>query len=110
MVTNTTENEWNRALEAVFSRVAIDPAFKTLALEDAHAALKKVSGIQLPADAKIRFVEKVEELVIPFPRGDRSCGEITDSEALEQISGGARNPFGSYYGSLPEEWRLQRGL
>ena len=88
-----TAHQWTPAkVEAtkreLLRRAAEDRPFRQRCLDDAPAAIKEVSGLDLPADGpRIRFVERLEELVIVLPSMTDSDNEVSD-EDLELIAGG----------------------
>jgi hypothetical protein len=69
----------------VLRRASADDAFRRRCLENAAAAIREVSGLEPPATGpRIRFVERVEEVVILLPP---LHGELSD-EDLELVTGG----------------------
>ena len=48
------------------------------------SAIAEISGLALPAGAKVRFVEQLEEQVFVLPSGDE---ELSDEE-LEHVAAG----------------------
>ena len=79
-----TREKWEETLKALYQRAATDEAFRKLCLEDAAAAIKEISGLDLPEGAKVRFVEKLEEQVLVLPTGDE---DLSDDD-LEVAAGG----------------------
>lgn len=53
--------EIQAAITAVLRKSAVDPAFRALALDDTAAAIKDASGLDLPPDVKIDFIEATSE-------------------------------------------------
>ena len=91
-----TQSEFAEAIKAVMKRASADAEFRKLCLEDAEAAVREASGIELPAGVKIQFAEELEEQVFLLPPlGD---GELSDEE-LENVSGG--NQFTTYLVCCP---------
>ena len=79
-----TREKWQATLKALYQRAATDVEFRKLCLEDAAGAIEQISGLALPAGAKVRFVEQLEEQVYVLPSGDE---ELSD-ENLEHAAGG----------------------
>ena len=72
----------------VLRRAAEDPAFRKRCLESARAVIKEVSGVELPQGAPpMRFVERLDEIVILLPPLARAGGELSD-EDLQLVTGG----------------------
>ena len=84
-----TREKWQATLKALYQRAATDAEFRQLCLADAAAAIREVSGLDLPAGAKVRFVERLEEQVYVLPSGDE---ELSDDD-LERAAGGFCNVF-----------------
>ena len=82
-----TREQWEQTLRALYQRAATDAEFRQLCLADASAAIAQISGVALPAESRVRFVERLEEqvLVLPKPLGEDE--ELSD-EDLEQAAGG----------------------
>lgn len=77
---------FQEAVNALQKRAAVDEQFRELAKSDAHAALSQV-GADLPATAKVRFVEPQEGITIPLTPQTNGDDELSD-EQLENASGG----------------------
>jgi hypothetical protein len=79
------------ALEAVVSRAATDATFRAALLTDPRGAIQQAFGVRIPADVRVRFVERPTDvdalIVLPDMRG--TDGELTDSD-LESVTGGAQ--------------------
>lgn len=83
-----TDAEWNEVLSEVSRRATVDPEFRTLALKDSTAALKKVTTRTLPTDMTYRFVDNSGPAkTIPLPDPLPDIEELSDLE-LEQVAGG----------------------
>jgi hypothetical protein len=81
-----TMEAWRKSLREVVRRATTDPHFRKLTLKDAAAAMKEVSGMDLPSGAHLRFVEKQKETVIKLPPL-LSRDEVLTSKALDQVAG-----------------------
>ena len=79
-----TQATFQDTLRQLVARAATDVEFRHLCLEDGRAALREISGLDLPEGAKVRFVEQLDELVVPLPPEE---GELSDKE-LEAVAGG----------------------
>jgi len=75
-------------IESVARQSGVDADFRKLALTDPLAALQKVTGMEIPAGARVRFVEEIDELVVVLPplQGGGQ-GELSE-ENLASIQGG----------------------
>jgi hypothetical protein len=73
-------------------KAATDEDFRQLALSDPKAAIKQVSGIDLPSNLRIRFMEPQEgESVFMLPPRMSAGREMSDEE-LETSAGGKGGP------------------
>src|SRR5919198_360181 len=82
------------ALDAVLARAETDVAFRARLLDEPRAALLETVGVRLPADFRIRFMERdsdVDALIVlpdlrrPTPA---AADELADDD-LERVTGGA---------------------
>lgn len=80
-----TYENWMETLKEVQKKASQDSAFRGRALADARAAVKEISGRDLPASFKIRFAEPGSEMVLPLAA---TAGEIGVRD-LESVAGGA---------------------
>lgn len=88
-------NDLQAALKSLLKKAASDAEFREKALKDPAAALKE-AGVELPAGQTVKFVEKVEEVVIPLPPLEEG---VADDEVLGNVAGG---------GSVqPHSWKLK---
>ncbi|NDD29460.1 MAG: hypothetical protein EB084_14460 [Proteobacteria bacterium] len=92
-----TLHPWQAALPALYHRAATDPEFRAICLKDARAALEAMGSVAIPADLRLRFVEHVDELVLPLPPASNGKLELDD---LDAVAGGAVN-VGTTYVSGP---------
>lgn len=81
-----TPEKWQEATTAIMRRAATDVAFRKRALSDPRGVIKEVSGLDMHPNARIRFAEPQEGLILTLPPL-RIDSELTDSE-LESVSGG----------------------
>ena len=75
----------NETMAEIQKRSVTDSDFRALALKDASAAVEAVTGEPLPAGAKLRFVNQLEEMTVVLPPA--ADGELTEAQ-LEQVAGG----------------------
>ena len=77
-----TEREWKEALVKLFIRSLRDPIFRALCLTDPLAAVKEVSGIDLPAGTKLAFVDNIADFAYCYalPPVPATNAESTDEE------------------------------
>lgn len=85
-----TAQEFEQALDGVARRSRTDADFRKLALNDASAAIKQVSGRPLPPGVSFQFVDNSgtkKVYALPDPVGSISCEEVSNEE-LEHVAGG----------------------
>jgi len=80
-----------QALEAVLARAAEDLEFRQRLLVDPRRAIEETFGVAIPADFRLKFVERGTDadalIVLPDVRQSSSEDVLSDEE-LEQVSGG----------------------
>lgn len=81
-----SQEEWKKILGNVYKRAASDHQFHTLCQRDAHAAIKQVSGRDVPKSFKIRFVDESEELCIMLPSEKRHAATPLTDTQLEELA------------------------
>lgn len=86
-----TQEEVDRALMLVRKRSVLDMKFRSLCLSDPAAAIKSVSGKNLPKDLKLRFVEN-EGAHLTFVLPDSKQQELSDEE-LEFVAAAGNSPI-----------------
>ena len=85
-----TQDEQKKALEAFARKASTDAKFRELALKNPTAAVKEVSGKELPQGFNIKAVARNgADLVVVVPDLVKAGGELSDSE-LEKVAGGGR--------------------
>ena len=79
----------SKLLREVLGRSAVDPQFRTQLITNPHAAVKSATGVALPADLKLRFIEQPKEIdaLVVLPNFIEADGELTVDE-LEAVAGG----------------------
>ena len=83
---NSLGEEHQKALDAILSRAATDKAYREKLKTDPASAIQEESGLNVPEDFDIRFVENEADMTVVLP--DFQSEEISD-EALESVAGGA---------------------
>jgi hypothetical protein len=78
-----TKEKYETTLKQLYQRAATDPAFRKRCLENAAAAIKEISGLEL-TDSRVRFVEKLEEQVLVLP-ALVTGGELNEQQ-LEMVA------------------------
>ena len=78
-----------RHLRTVLARAATDKAFRDTLLANPHAAVKAATGVSLPADLKLRFIEQPSDVdaLIVVPNLVAQEDELSPEE-LESVAGG----------------------
>jgi hypothetical protein len=79
----------DKLLREVLVRAASDAPFRSQLISDPHAAVKAATGVALPADLKIQFIEQPKDIdaLLVLPNSVSADGELT-SEELEAVAGG----------------------
>lgn len=80
----------SRLLREVLARASTDATFRRELLEHPHDAVRAATGVALPAELSVRFVEQPADVdaYIVLPRAVVSTEELTPEE-LEAVAGGA---------------------
>src|SRR4051794_17563624 len=79
----------SKLLREVLGRSAVDPQFRSQLINNPHAAVKSATGVALPADLKLKFIEQPKEIdaLVVLPNYIEADGELTGEE-LEAVAGG----------------------
>ncbi|MEO5816989.1 MAG: NHLP leader peptide family RiPP precursor [Gemmatimonadaceae bacterium] len=79
----------DKLLREVLVRSASDATFRSQLIADPHAAVKNATGVALPADLKIQFVEQPKDIdaLLVLPNSVEGDGELSPEE-LEAVAGG----------------------
>lgn len=86
-----TPEEVQKTLEIIKGRITTDEEFRRFCLENPHAAIKELSGKDLPTGLQVDFSENGEVfLIIEESAAKLPDGELSDQE-LELVSGGLGN-------------------
>lgn len=99
-----TNERWIDAIRAVFRRALFDSKFRALAIADPRAALSQVVDQPLPADIKLRFVERLDEQVLVLPSIIHGQGELSEIDISRILYHATRNqPMTPVFGeSIPD--------
>lgn len=85
-----TNEQINTAKSKVEALAAKDMEFRKLCLKDAHAAIKKATGMDLNPSYKLKFVESetgYESFVLPNFQG---AGAELSAADLDTVAGGSK--------------------
>lgn len=85
-----TNEQINTAKSKVEALAAKDKEFRALCLKDAHAAVKKATGMDLNPSYKLKFVENqggYDTFVLPNFQGS---GDQLSSADLDTVAGGSK--------------------
>lgn len=86
-----THDEQVTAMKGLMERSAADAAFREMALKNPEAALKDVSGKELPEGFSLRCVSNEgADLTLVLP--DPASSDLSDGD-LEAVSGGKSTTF-----------------
>jgi hypothetical protein len=79
----------DKLLKEVLARAAVDSSFRTQLIANPHSAVQAATGVTLPHDLKLRFIEQPKEVdaLIVLPNFVTSDSELTSDE-LEAVAGG----------------------
>jgi hypothetical protein len=85
---NLNEDD-SKLLNDVLTRSASDQTFRSELIKDPHKAVRKATGVTLPQDLKIKFVEQPTDIdaLIVLPNFLTVDSELSDAE-LEAVAGG----------------------
>ncbi len=86
------QDKQQQILDAVLERATVDRDFRQQLLTDPRRAIQTAFGVVIPAEFRMKFVERdpdVDALVVlpDFKNENGSDGELSENE-LETISGG----------------------
>lgn len=82
-----TQEEINECIEQCRKKATVDTAFRALLLSDVAAAVKELSGKDIPESLKIKIVESDPAYNATFVLPPMESGDVSDSE-LDDIAGG----------------------
>lgn len=86
-----TPEEVQKTLDKIRERISKDAAYQKFCLENPHAAIKELSGKDLPAGLKVGFAENGETLLnIEVSVMSLPVGELCEQD-LELVTGGVTN-------------------
>ena len=83
----STTDQTQAAIDAALKRAATDTEFRQLALMDASAAMREITGTPLPNGLRVRVLEREGYDVTLVLPDAAEAGELADEE-LEQVAGG----------------------
>lgn len=88
------------ALDAVVERAATDRAFRSSLLSDPRGAIQQAFGVRIPADVRIKFIEKTADVdaLIVLPDLRSPTGELSDND-LEGVAGGVQMNWAEGFGN-----------
>jgi hypothetical protein len=80
-----TQDQWKSAVTAALRKSASDASFRARCLSTPVAALKDASGLDIPSDAPIKFVERLDAIVVVLPPVGTHPDEISVDAARESV-------------------------
>ncbi|NGX61622.1 MAG: hypothetical protein K940chlam9_01109 [Chlamydiae bacterium] len=84
-----SQEEWQEILTRLYKRAAVDHQFHVLCTRDSHAAIKMISGREIPKHFTIRFEEqKPDEIVLVLPLENKVLFRELGEQDLEEIARG----------------------
>ena len=96
MPSTNIQKEWKEILTKVYQKANSDTKFRELCFKDPYAAIKQVSGKDIPKNVHVRFVDQSKELVFMLPAPNQSL----TNEQLAAMAGGGSMGFADI-GLLP---------
>lgn len=87
MTASESPRPWQEALGEIYRRAGTDADFRQLCIDNPGAAFAAVGNYVLPADVRLRFIEKPEEIVFVLPPLTATDGSISE-EDLDLVAGG----------------------
>jgi hypothetical protein len=92
--------EVQNAVTKVMEKAGSDAAFKQLCLSDIHAAVKEVTGQEVPAEFKINVIDGAAyHANIVLPAVKESADELSETE-LESVAGGSKSGANDFFGGV----------
>jgi hypothetical protein len=87
-MSNWSKESVQEVVEKVFAKAAKDEKFRALCISNIQAAIKEVSGKEVPSNFKINVVDNTGyHMGLTLPPLQKADGELVDSE-LESVAGG----------------------
>ena len=83
-----TQNEIEACIENCKKKAAVDAEFRKKLMDDPAAAVKEVSGREIPAGFRIRVLESDPAYDATFVLPPPAAGGVSDRE-LDDVAGGA---------------------
>jgi hypothetical protein len=79
------QDQWRSAVAAALRKSASDASFRARCLSTPVEALKDASGLDVPSDAPIRFVDRLDAIVVALPPVGTRPDEISENAARKRI-------------------------
>ena len=78
-----------RYLREVLTRSSVDVEFRRALIADPHAAIKQATGVALPKELRLRFIEQPQDVdaLVVVPNAIAQADDLTPEE-LEAVAGG----------------------
>lgn len=82
-----SEQEWKKILTHLYKRAAQDHQFHVLCLRDPHAAIKLVSGKEIPKHFKVYIYEQpTDGMVLILPKENKLLLQMHSDKELEEMA------------------------
>ena len=82
-----TQESVNEAIRLITGKATVDKAFRQLVLSDPNAAIKRATGMDVPAGFTVRVIENAPGVDQTYVLPDFKGAELSEDE-LERVAGG----------------------
>ncbi|MDF2667873.1 MAG: hypothetical protein K0R67_179 [Paenibacillus sp.] len=95
-----TNEQVQETVASVIEKAGSDDAFRSLCLTDIYAAVKEVTGKEIPQEFKINVIDaKGYHANIVLPEAKSSSDELSETE-LESVAGGSKSGANDFFGTV----------
>ncbi|WEK54699.1 MAG: NHLP leader peptide family RiPP precursor [Candidatus Cohnella colombiensis] len=95
-----TQEQVSEVTTKVIQKASTDAAFREVVLNDVYAAVKEVSGQEVPRDFKINVIDGAKyHANIVLPAFKASADELSETE-LESVAGGSKSAATDFFNGV----------
>lgn len=99
-MSNWSKESVQEAVNKVIEKASKDEKFRALCQTNIHAAIREVSGAEVPASFKINVVDNTGyHINVTLPPLQKADGELGDSE-LESVAGGSKSGAEDFFNDV----------